>query len=153
DWSVGLFEKSFGDEIVPIFDLLSIRALGITGDHVHGEFLIGGEETHSFGHAFDEPLDGVVTTSLLSASTPKSMRFNKTLKPIFLATIISSKVSAVPSATPLASAAILTGEEPIWMIATSFSGTNPSFLRITLRIKSDDAPSRLTASFLPLSCD
>src|SRR5436190_23259042 len=26
----------------------------------------------------------VVTTSLLSASTPKSMRFNKTLKPIFL---------------------------------------------------------------------
>src|SRR6266498_3327950 len=38
------------------------------------------------------------------------------------------------------------------MIATSLSGTNPIFLRITLRIKSDDAPSRLTASFLPLSC-
>ena len=38
------------------------------------------------------------------------------------------------------------------MIATSLSGTNPIFLRITLRIKSEEAPSRLTASFFPLSC-
>src|SRR6185295_17749125 len=58
DRRVRLPEKNFCRIVIAIFDLFRVVALGVAGNNIHGKFFIGGEETHSFDHALDEPLDG-----------------------------------------------------------------------------------------------